>query len=70
MTVAAGGEGAIAHSAAWTIAARHAGIVAGLLILTPIFQADLDGAREPAERTGLALKTGGPTALIGRLLDG
>ena len=33
----------------WTIAARHAGIVAGLVILTPVFTADLRDAREPAQ---------------------
>ena len=33
----------------WTIAARHGGIVAGLLILTPVFTADLRDAREPAQ---------------------
>lgn len=33
----------------WTIAARHGGIVVGLLILTPIFTADLRDARVPAQ---------------------
>jgi hypothetical protein len=33
----------------WTIAARHAGVVAGLVILTPIFTADLRGAQAPAQ---------------------
>ena len=33
----------------WTIAARHLGIVVGLLILTPIFVADLDRAQGHAE---------------------
>ncbi|MEA2169170.1 MAG: hypothetical protein QOF76_2470 [Solirubrobacteraceae bacterium] len=33
----------------WTIAARHAGVVAGLAILTPVFTADLRDARPPAE---------------------
>lgn len=32
----------------WTIAARHGGIVVGLLILTPIFTADLRAAEQPA----------------------
>ena len=49
--------------AAWTIAARHAGIVAGLLILTPIFTADLDAARVPAERAGLARLLDAPLSL-------
>ncbi|MEJ7825198.1 MAG: MFS transporter [Solirubrobacteraceae bacterium] len=60
--------------AAWTIAARHAGIVVGLLILTPIFTSDLDGAREPAERAGLSRVLDAPIALaqkiaIARALD-
>ncbi len=33
----------------WTIAARHGGIVVGLLILTPIFTADLRDAERPAQ---------------------
>jgi MFS family permease len=32
----------------WTIAARHGGIVVGLVILTPIFTADLKDAQRPA----------------------
>ena len=38
----------------WTIAARHAGVVAGLLILTPVFTADLDAERADAEQAGTA----------------
>lgn len=48
------GAGAIDGPAAWTVAARHAGIVVGLLALTPIFTAGLDDARAPVERAGLA----------------
>ena len=33
----------------WTIAARHGGIVIGLLILTPIFTSDLQAAQRPAQ---------------------
>ena len=33
----------------WTIAARHAGVVVGLAILTPIFTADLTHAETPAK---------------------
>lgn len=51
--VEAGGAGS-SRAAAWTIAARHAGVVIGLLVLTPIFTADLEAARAPAERAGLA----------------
>jgi predicted MFS family arabinose efflux permease len=53
--------------AAWTIAARHAGIVAGLLILTPVFTADLDAARQPAERAGLARLLDAPLSLSTKL---
>jgi MFS family permease len=38
----------------WTIAARHAGVVAGLLILTPVFTADLIEQRSAAEQAGTA----------------
>jgi MFS family permease len=38
----------------WTIAARHAGVVAGLLVLTPIFTADLETERDDAEAAGTA----------------
>lgn len=41
----------------WTIAARHAGVVVGLAILTPIFTADLQRAETPAKEAiaGLVL---------------
>jgi len=45
---------AVARPAAWTISARHIGIVVGLLVLTPIFTGDLEHIRAPAERAGLA----------------
>ena len=38
----------------WTIAARHAGVVAGLLVLTPVFTADLITERNDAEQAGTA----------------
>jgi MFS family permease len=38
----------------WTIAARHAGVVAGLLVLTPIFTADLVAQRDAAQQAGTA----------------
>jgi MFS family permease len=38
----------------WTIAARHAGVVAGLLVLTPVFIGDLETERVQAERAGTA----------------
>jgi hypothetical protein len=33
----------------WTIGARHAGVVLGLAILTPVFSSDLTDAQVPAE---------------------
>jgi MFS family permease len=36
----------------WTIAARHAGVVVGLLVLTPIFTADLVTQRDAAQQAG------------------
>ena len=57
------GDGALAGPAAWTVAARHAGFVVGLLLLTPIFTADLDAARAPTERAGLAHVLDAPLSL-------
>ena len=36
----------------WTIAARHAGVVAGLLVLTPVFTADLETERDERRAGG------------------
>jgi hypothetical protein len=41
--------------AAATIAARHAGIVLGILVLTPVFSAQLTEQHHAAERSGTAL---------------
>ena len=38
----------------WTIASRHGGVVAGLVLLTPVFTADLDTQRVDAEAAGTA----------------
>jgi MFS family permease len=38
----------------WTIAARHAGVVIGLLLLTPVFTSDLAQQRTAAEQAGTA----------------
>ena len=57
LTLSALTEAALAGSApqaihgGWTIAARHAGVVAGLLVLTPVFTADLETERA-ARRAG------------------
>src|SRR5947209_1981799 len=44
----------------WTIAARHAGVVVGLAILTPIFTADLRHAENPAKEAIASLVLDGP----------
>ena len=46
----------------WTIAARHAGVVLGLAILTPVFTADLRSAQPPAEEAITALVMNAPLA--------
>jgi predicted MFS family arabinose efflux permease len=44
----------------WTIAARHAGVVVGLAILTPIFTADLHQAETPAKEAIASLVLDAP----------
>src|SRR5204863_3338933 len=44
----------------WTIAARHAGVVAGLAILTPVFTADLRHAETPAKEAIASLVLDAP----------
>ncbi len=58
---------AVARPAAWTIGARHMGIVVGLLLLTPIFTADLDRIRPPGERAGLARVLDAPLPLAPKI---
>ena len=48
-----GREGPVIHGA-WTLAARHAGVVLGLLLLTPVLTAALDRNEEEAVRAGAA----------------
>ena len=42
------------RDASLTIAARHAGVVVGLLLLTPIFTHDLDAQERPTERAAIS----------------
>ncbi|WP_139981228.1 MFS transporter [Nocardioides litoris] len=49
-----------ARHAAWTIGARHAGIVLGLALLTPVFTADLREAEAPAQEAVTALVIDAP----------
>ena len=49
------GAGPVAQRAAASIAARHAGVVLGLALLTPLFTADLQDQEVAAQRAGSAL---------------
>jgi hypothetical protein len=49
------GADPVGHRAAGTIAARHVGIVLGLVVLTPLFSAELPDQQRAAERSGTAL---------------
>jgi MFS family permease len=44
----------------WTIAARHAGVVLGLAILTPVFVGDLQAAQTPAQEAITSLVLDAP----------
>lgn len=52
---ALGGRAPQAIHGGWTIAARHAGVVIGLLALTPIFTADIAEQRQEAIDAGTAV---------------
>lgn len=39
----------------WTIGARHLGVVLGLIVLVPVFQADLEDERDAALQSGAAI---------------
>ena len=52
---ALGGADPAGRRAAGTIAARHIGIVVGLLILTPLFTAELADQSDAAQSSGTAL---------------
>jgi MFS family permease len=51
----------------WTIAARHAGVVLGLAILTPIFTADLRHAETPAKEAIASLVLDAPLPASAKL---
>jgi len=53
-TRALAGNEALLGRGAWVIAARHAGVVIGLLLLTPIFTADLQQQQLAAQGAGSA----------------
>ncbi len=52
---ALGGRAPQAIHGGWTISARHAGVVIGLLALTPIFTADIADQRQDAINAGTAV---------------
>ncbi len=58
---------AVAGPAAWTVVARHAGIVVGLLLLTPVFTHDLESVRPPAERAGFSHVLDAPLPLATKI---
>jgi MFS family permease len=49
------GRSAQAVHGGWTIAARHAGVVLGLVLLTPLFTADLERSEDDALAAGTAV---------------
>lgn len=51
----------------WTIGSRHAGVVLGLLILTPVFTADLRDAQVPAQEAITALVLDAPLPAEGKI---
>jgi hypothetical protein len=53
-TAALGGLAPDGLHGGWTVAFRHGGVVLGLLILTPLFTADLSSQEVAAERAGAA----------------
>jgi MFS family permease len=53
-TAALGGLAPDGLHGGWTVAFRHGGVVLGLLILTPLFTADLESQEQAAERAGAA----------------
>jgi predicted MFS family arabinose efflux permease len=56
--------GATAHDASLTILARHAGVVVGLLLLTPVFTADLEAQQRPTEMAALSRLLDAPLPLV------
>jgi MFS family permease len=52
---ALGGRAPQAIHGGWTISSRHAGVVIGLLLLTPIFTADIEQQRHDAINAGTAV---------------
>lgn len=51
----------------WTVAARHAGVVLGLLILTPLFTADLQTQQQRAEESATSILIAAPLSITTKL---
>jgi MFS family permease len=64
---ALGGRAPQALHGGWTISARHAGVVIGLLALTPIFTADIDQQRHDAINAGTAVILDSPVNPLTKL---
>lgn len=61
------GRSAAAVHGGWTIAARHAGVVVGLLILTPIFTSQLEEQQTAALDAGTAIVLDAPVDLTQKI---
>ena len=64
---AVGGDTCSPQRAAWTLVARHAGLVLGLLVLTPVLSADLSSARERATLSATARVLEAPVSTSAKL---
>jgi MFS family permease len=64
---ALGGRAPQAIHGGWTISSRHAGVVIGLLVLTPIFTADIDRQRHDAIEAGTAVILDSPASPLLKL---
>jgi MFS family permease len=60
-------KGPLAVEGGWSIAARHAGVVLGLLVLTPILVTDLTTQSAKAEQGGAAIVLGSPLSFSAKL---
>jgi hypothetical protein len=61
------GRTPLAVHGGWTIAARHAGVVVGLLVLTPVFTHDLLAQEKAAEHAGTRLVLNAPLSLTHKI---
>ncbi|HEY6731377.1 MAG TPA: MFS transporter [Solirubrobacterales bacterium] len=64
---ALGGRAPQAIHGGWTISSRHAGVVIGLLVLTPVFTADINQQRHDAIDAGTAVILDSPVSPLLKL---